>query len=61
MQGESRNTSHLYHIATSDIEQFLDGINGRPILGQEGKTKVFVTFKKKKGMETSIPRIVCIM
>ena len=56
MQGESRITSHLHHIATSDIAVSTD-VGPGLVLGQEGKAKVFVTFKKKKGgMEISIPR-----
>ena len=44
MQGKSRITSHLpvHHIATSDIAS-TDVGPGLPSLGQEGKTKVFVT------------------
>ena len=42
---KSRITSHLHHIATSDIAL---STNGKPDLSQESKTKVFVTKTKGK-------------
>ena len=39
-------TSYLHHIATSDTEQ---------ASGQEGKTKVFVTLRKKKQYPFPVP------
>jgi len=38
---KSHITSHLHHIATSDIVVSTD--SGKPGLSQESKTKVFVT------------------
>ena len=56
MQGKSRITSLLHHIATSDIAS-TDVGPGLPSLGQEDKTKVFVILIKKEEWNIHSPSL----